>query len=894
MSLVVTLDHCAAAAASHNHAVAWVRACGGTSQLAYASQTLVYLCTQHAVKLGCNQQDAWRVAETLRSRQARGVITAISTAATSIDNQPLILCAYSTGRIHAWIKEATSWRECLVWDPLASNEAERSITCIQGTLSNDRLVTVTTSAGGAHLITCPLSSLSTSVNDETAPTLQQMNNVTRTLISSIKAATHMGLIVDMQLTSSYSETLVFLGTALPRHNQVLVYQLQDAHAHYVGGLSGHQDWITCGAWSSQDRILATGSHDARIRLWKFTTTSNSTSNQQQQQQQQHDNQHQDNEATDQDYTDYSDNEDDNENENDDDEGESRLTIHHTTSDNACMTTNVTLEALLYGHEDHITSLSWYTRRNKQTVLMSSSMDRSILFWGPTNEQGGIWTPLTRVGSAGGILGGSIGSTLLGYLNASIEPTGGKVLVGHAYGGSIHVWGLNEEKEVADDDNDEMDRWKARPGMTGHFGGVTDMCWEPTSGAYLLTVSQDQTCRLWAPVHDRWIELARPQVHGYDLSAVASLSTPSHPHLLVSGADERELRVFDAPKSTIDMLEAACGFKYDPDPIERTDRAFIPSLGLSNKASAADGAEEDKSGEEEAALIESGSTNTLNLPSERDLGAVSLWPEVGKLFGHTTELYCLSSTLDAQTHYGRTPNVPVILASACKAREPSTATIRLWDVSTAKCIGELAGHKSTVATMSFTPDAHYLVTSGKDRRLCLWKRTDSSYELAWYKDGAHKRIIWSTHVCPFDPVVVASGSRDGCVRIWKIAEDGNQASLQEQCQITPSYRVDNKPDAVTAVSFAPLPLQLPMSKTGCSNTLLAVGLESGRIELWTVSLSNSAPPSLSMLFDWNLCHGATVTKLAWRSAAEQASWEEGLLLASCSSDFACRIFRVALS
>lgn len=51
------------------------------------------------------------------------------------------------------------------------------------------------------------------------------------------------------------------------------------------------------------------------------------------------------------------------------------------------------------------------------------MDRTILLWAEssydTNQNnnntddvggGGVWTPITRVGSAGGILGGSIGSS----------------------------------------------------------------------------------------------------------------------------------------------------------------------------------------------------------------------------------------------------------------------------------------------------------------------------------------------------------------------------------------------------------------------------------------------------------------------------------------------------
>ncbi len=63
------------------------------------------------------------------------------------------------------------------------------------------------------------------------------------------------------------------------------------------------------------------------------------------------------------------------------------------------------------------------------------------------------------------------------------------------------------------------------------------------------------------------------------------------------------------------------------------------------------------------------------------------------------------------------------------------------------------------------------SSGKDRRLCLWFRdvgngTEQPFALGSAIDSAHKRIVWGLHFCPFDPSLLASGSRDGCVKLWK--------------------------------------------------------------------------------------------------------------------------------
>ena len=70
------------------------------------------------------------------------------------------------------------------------------------------------------------------------------------------------------------------------------------------------------------------------------------------------------------------------------------------------------------------------------------------------------------------------------------------------------------------------------------------------------------------------------------------------------------------------------------------------------------------------------------------------------------------------------------------------------------------------------------SSGKDRRICIWKRGKDpgscqddcpGYELCGAADSAHKRIVWSVNFCPRRPNVLASGSRDGLVKLWQVSE-----------------------------------------------------------------------------------------------------------------------------
>jgi elongator complex protein 2 len=69
----------------------------------------------------------------------------------------------------------------------------------------------------------------------------------------------------------------------------------------------------------------------------------------------------------------------------------------------------------------------------------------------------------------------------------------------------------------------------------------------------LTSSADQTTRIHAyrPGSKRWAEIARPQIHGYDMTCGAWLGS----YRFASGADEKLTRVFDAPEGFIQSLKA---------------------------------------------------------------------------------------------------------------------------------------------------------------------------------------------------------------------------------------------------------------------------------------------------------------------------------------------------
>ena len=81
----------------------------------------------------------------------------------------------------------------------------------------------------------------------------------------------------------------------------------------------------------------------------------------------------------------------------------------------------------------------------------------------------------------------------------------------------------------------------------------------------------------------WHELGRPQIHGYDLKCCAFLDR----FKFVAGADEKLLRIFEAPKIFLNNLYNLCldnsFLKLVKESKSMPQGASIPALGLSNKA-----------------------------------------------------------------------------------------------------------------------------------------------------------------------------------------------------------------------------------------------------------------------------------------------------------------------
>ncbi|XP_054271732.1 elongator complex protein 2-like isoform X1 [Macrosteles quadrilineatus] len=687
-------------------------------------------------------------------------------------------------------------------------------------------------------------------------------------------------------------------------------------------LRGHEDWVTALQFTREDSgdlLLASGSLDATVRLWRFHHTTG-------------------------------------------DEAKKELTVEQQQIAVGHRRLDVGLESVLLGHDGRVYGLCWHppilTDSGKSWTqplqLLTASLDKTVVVWAPEDGGGGVWLEQDRMGEVGG--------NTLGFYGTRFGPRGNTILA-HSYTGGFHIWhraqvlvSIEEKEEdkrtfcVSEDESEELlleqtrgpnldeystfivipsifgnkTHWRrvARiwsPGVAvgGHFDQVNDLAWEPKFGRYIMTVSSDQTARLYAPwvrgFSNRktatletvlkqdysWHEMARPQIHGYDISCIAIL-----PHFsFVSGADEKVIRAFNVTRIFVDNFLRLCA-PYSskakefegktPEEMGKlvSMRASVPPLGLSNKEWKQ--AEIDKIKDAKKRCIGKSTLEVIQIwsevnpnvcppqldapPPEDMLLQDFLWSETMKLYGHGYDIFSLAASADGK-----------VIASACKATNEEHAAILCWDTSTWRKVGRLVSHKLTVTQLQFSPDDKYLLSVSRDRTWSVFQKSDSGPKLVGRSDkntGVHTRIIWC---CGWshDSAYFATGSRDGKIVVWGLGEE-NHPTLGP---FTPSSdHLDLPEESITSLSFAPGFVLSPLEY------LLAAGTETGEIRLYGWKASVPSPWRFLFQLSGDHSHHLSIKKLAFRP--ENVNTEDNqesidLHLASCGLDHTVKVHKIVV-
>ena len=92
---------------------------------------------------------------------------------------------------------------------------------------------------------------------------------------------------------------------------------------------------------------------------------------------------------------------------------------------------------------------------------------------------------------------------------------------------------------------------------------------------------------------------------------------------------------------------------------------------------------------------------------------------------------------------------------------SGGALKLWDLSEAKLIRTLAGHRSSVKCVDFHPFGEFFASSSSDLSLKIWDVRRKGCIQTYH---GHTGSIDTLQITP-DGRWIASGSQDGTVKIW---------------------------------------------------------------------------------------------------------------------------------
>jgi elongator complex protein 2 len=173
-----------------------------------------------------------------------------------------------------------------------------------------------------------------------------------------------------------------------------------------------------------------------------------------------------------------------------------------------------------------------------------------------------------------------------------------------------------------------------------------------------------------------------------------------------------------------------------------------------------------------------------------------------------------------------------------------------------------------------------------------------FRLGAHVPKAHTRVIWGVSITE-DEKYLATCSRDGSVKIWGLTTTTGEEEEEEEeeeegrsaivaCEIRPLTELPKFACGVSSVAWAPL-------EDSQGKALLAVGLESGKVELWSVDVRRDAESRREWVANEALRHSREVTRIQWcKGGSSGRDGRVGLLFATCGRDHAVRVMRLQLT
>jgi uncharacterized repeat protein (TIGR01451 family) len=456
----------------------------------------------------------------------------------------------------------------------------------------------------------------------------------------------------------------------------------------VRTLTGHTDWVTSVAFSPDGSLIASGSGDYTIKLWRV-------------------------------------------------------------SDGALVRT-------LTGHADWVTSVAFSP---DGSLIASGSGDYTIKLWRVsdgalvatlTGHTG--WVTSVAFSPDGSLLAsgsedytiklwrvsdGALVRTLTGHTNdvtsVAFSPDG-SLLASGSEDYTIKLWRVSDGALVRT--------------LTGHTNDVTSVAFSP-DGSLLASGSEDYTIKLWRVSDGALVDT----LTGH-MGTVTSVAFSPDGSLIASGSEDYTIKLWRVSDGAlVDTLTGHMGtvnsVAFSPDGSllasgswdairlwRVSDGALVRTLTghirgtVTSVAFSPDGS-----------LLASGSWRTIGLWRVSDGALVDTLTD-------TDWVYSVAFSPDGS-----------LIASGSEDR-----TIRLWRVSDGALVRTLTGHTDGVTSVAFSPDGSLLASGSWDRTIRLWRVSDGA--LVRTLTG-HMGAVTSIAFSP-DGSLLASGSWDA-IRLWRVSD-----------------------------------------------------------------------------------------------------------------------------